>query len=67
MNSFFFAANSDLASTASLFQCEAAILKRALSSRTISTGVGNRQSIINVPLDANQVSDELVIFDKKTH
>jgi len=43
-----------VAAAASCFQCHLETLKKALTSRTISTGVGKRQSVINVPLDAFQ-------------
>lgn len=41
---------------ANLFQCDANILKRALTYRSISTGVGKRGSLISVPLDVAQAN-----------
>mmetsp|Transcript_27233 Transcript_27233/g.38371 ORF Transcript_27233/g.38371 Transcript_27233/m.38371 type:complete len:1003 (-) Transcript_27233:51-3059(-) len=39
---------------ATQFGCDPQILRRALVARTISTGVGKRMSVINVPLDPQQ-------------
>ncbi len=48
--------NVEADTAASLFSCDAQTLKRALTYRSISTGVGKRGSIISVPLDAQQVN-----------
>ena len=36
------------------FACDPLFLKKALVARTITTGVGKRQSVISVPLDPQQ-------------
>jgi myosin heavy subunit len=41
---------------ASLFQCDANTLRRALTYRSISTGASKRGSVISVPLDAAQAA-----------
>jgi myosin heavy subunit len=47
--------NGAVADTAAqLWQCDATSLKRALTFRSISTGVGKRGSVISVPLDVQQ-------------
>lgn len=48
-------ANPDVADTvATLLSCDNHTLKRALTYRAITTGVGRRQSVIEVPLDEAQ-------------
>lgn len=44
-----------ISKAAAMYQCDITYLKRALVSRSISTGVGKRGSVINIPLDMNQV------------
>jgi len=46
--------NDAITKAANMFQCDINYLKRALVSRSISTGVGKRGSVINIPLDMNQ-------------
>ena len=47
--------NSDVVNNiAALFQVHSEILSRALISRTITTGVGKRESSIVIPLDNDQ-------------
>jgi len=47
--------NSDaITKVANQLQCDVNFLKKALVSRSISTGVGKRGSVINIPLDMNQ-------------
>jgi myosin heavy subunit len=41
---------------ANLLNCDRTTLSRALTSRSISTGVSRRKSVISVPLDVNGVS-----------
>jgi hypothetical protein len=40
-----------LATVASLFETDSAKLSKVLTSRSITTGTGNKTSAINIPLD----------------
>jgi len=50
-----------------LFQCDIPSLKRALTFRSISTGVGKRGSVISVPLDSQQASFTRDALSKATY
>jgi hypothetical protein len=45
---------SEVEVAANLLQCDRGFLSRALTYRSIATGAGRRQSVINVPLDVPQ-------------